>query len=120
MASEISVDGSVSVTKNGASFSARAQKVLDQTGNQTVHNVQNIGTSAELIALGDIAGTPSTLFVQNLDTTNYVELSLNSGMTQRFATLRAGEFLLLRPSSASIYAAANTSAVNILVLSTEA
>lgn len=120
MSSEISVSASVSASKNGASFTARGDSTLDQAGNQTVHNVQNIGTAAELIALGDISGVPSTLYVQNLDTTNFVELALDSGMTNKFAKILPGKFVLLSPAVAAIYAKANTAAVNIQVLATEA
>ncbi len=120
MASEISTSASVSVAKNGASFAARASATLTQTGNVTIQNVQIIGTSAELLAMGDITGVPSALLVQNLDPTNYVEIALDSGMTQKFAKLLAGEFLLIRPSTASNYAKANTAACNCLVLAVEA
>ena len=120
MANEISSSFNLSVTKNGATFSASSNKSNDQAGSITVSTVQNIGTAAELLALGDISGVPAMLLVRNLDTANYVELALDSGMTQKFAKLLFGQFALLPPSVAAIYARANTAAVNCQILAIEA
>lgn len=120
MANEISSSVALSVSKNSASFSARADKTFDQSGNVAIQNVQNVGTAAEALSLGDISGVPAMILIQNLDTANYVDVALDSGMTQIFAKIGAGKHALWPPNAAAVYVRANTAAVRILVLACEA
>ena len=119
MANEISIGASLSINKNSTPFTARADKTFDQTGNVTVQLIQNIGTSAEILAYGDLSGVPGAILVKNMDATNYVELSLDSGGTQIFAKLAAGRGMVWIPSVAAVYAKANTAACRLLILACE-
>jgi hypothetical protein len=119
MANEITSSTSLTVTKNGATFNASANKTFTQTGNVALNAVQNIGTAAELVSLGDITGVPGAMLVKNLDTTNFIEISLDSGGTQIFAKLTAGKGMLWFPSVAAVYAKSDTAACRLQVLAIE-
>ena len=86
------------------------------SGAQLMDNVQNIGTSEEAILLGDVA-TGGYWFVQNLDSTNFVELRSGTGATD-FIRLNAGEWAIFRTSSDATapYAIADSSACNVRFL----
>lgn len=89
--------------------------------------MQNIGTSAEPLLLGDVNTGPNAtealfyLFVKNLGPTNYVEIATDAGYTKVFAKLRVNEFCLVPISqtynqAAVASAKANTAAVDVLVV----
>lgn len=114
MAQEITATGSLSFTKgNMASAIALGDtsKKFDVTGQHFVRSTQNIGTSAEAIAKGDI-GTIGWAYVRNLDATNYCEL-LDATSGNVFIKLKPGEFFMGRLGCAAPAAKANSSAVNI-------
>lgn len=83
-------------------------------------NDQLVGSSdpnGEPLVIGEIPSPAGMIFVQNNDATNYVELSLDSGMTKIFAKLKAGEFAVWRPHTAgAIYARANTADCSCTVI----
>ncbi len=82
-------------------------------------NVQAIGTAAEAISFVDVSNAGFVLF-KNLDTTNYVEIGLDSAVTaQVFLKLLAGEFSLIKAKTLTMYAKANTGACNLLVVAVE-
>jgi hypothetical protein len=55
-----------------------------------------------------------------MDATNYVEVALDSAVsTQIFAKLLAGDVTLVKAATATLYAKANTAAVNLYVAATE-
>jgi hypothetical protein len=112
MANEIKIACSLAVNK-GANVTGSGDKQITMSGTAMHANVQPIGTSAELLTFGDISGVPAQLFLKNLDATNFVEFATDSGMSNKFGKLLAGECMLWRPSSASIYAKADTAAVNL-------
>ena len=89
-------------------------------GDDILCNTQVIGTSAELVSFGEITGAPSQLFIKNLDAANFVELGGDSGLTVFKLKLSAGRTCLLEPSSATLYAKADTAAVRLLIFATEA
>ena len=120
MANEISVSASVSASKNGVSLSQSGSKLITMAGDDMLVNTQVIGTSAELIDFAEIAGAPSVLFVKNTDSTNFVELGGDSGLTVFKMKLPAGHVAVFQPSSATLYAKADTAAVRLLILATEA
>lgn len=68
--------------------------------------------------LGDVT-TIGFLLLKNLSAANYVEIdSVNTfnGFPQK---ILAGEFILLKPQTATIYARANTAEVNLQVVALE-
>jgi hypothetical protein len=119
MANEVSFSGQFLASKNGATVTASMQKVLTMAGDDLVQATQVIGTSAEVLDFGEIAGAPGYVVVQNLDAANFVELATDAGMANKFAKLLAGEWAGFPPSSATIYAKADTAAVRVLVVASE-
>jgi hypothetical protein len=117
MANEISYAVSLVSNKGGVSITGSASKTKDMSGDQMITNVQSVGTSAEAVVLGDIS-LPGMVLLKNMDSTNYIEIALDSGITQVFSKLLAGESSLVH-AVATIYAKANTAACNLLVCATE-
>lgn len=118
MANEITVTSSIIASKNGATMQAAFNKTLDMAGDQMINNVQIVGTTAETLVVGDVTTIGYTI-LKNLDATNYVEIDSVAGMTSFPQKLLPGEFCVLKPQTANIYAKANTASVNLLVVSVE-
>ncbi len=119
MANEINASISLGVNKNGVVLNGGGSKTADMAGDQGITNVQIIGTGAEAIVLGDVSTIGYVAF-KNLDPTNYVELGLeNTVITQNFAKLLAGDVTLIKASTATMYAKANTAPCNLLVTAVE-
>ena len=116
MANELSLSGlTVAFAKSGSpsvNFTAGTVSIT-VSGAQVMDNVQNVGTSEEAILLGDVA-TGGYWFVQNLDSTNFVELRSGTGATD-FIRINAGEWAIFRTSAdaSAPYAIADTSACNV-------
>ena len=119
MANEITQNITLQVTKNGETTSLAHSKRVTQTGDDYTKKTQNIGTSAELVDLGDITGAPGQLVIKNLDATNFVEIGGDSGLTVFKLKILAGEALLISPSSATIYAKADTAACRVSIFAIE-
>lgn len=86
---------------------------IAMTGADFFHGSQNIGTSAENLAKGDI-GTPGYILVHNLDATNYVEIGHDeTGTFVADVKLKKGEWAFFRCAQATPQARANTGACNI-------
>jgi len=92
---------------------------MTMTGDDMVQQTQVIGTSSETVGLGEITGAPSMLMIQNLDSTNFVEIGGDSGLTVFKLKILAGHAVLISPSSATIYAKADTAAVRIQIAAVE-
>lgn len=77
----------------------------------------SVGTSAATIPVGG-ATAPCWMFIQNLDPANYVQIALDSGITEVIAKLTPGStpFCLIPVSTVTIYAKANTAACNCVIV----
>ena len=93
---------------------------VGQTGLGGRQAVQIIGTSAEAIDTTDIS-TLGVFVLQNLDSTNYVEVGPdNSGTMVPLMRLKAGEVATFRSKPGiTIKAQANTASVKLLVIAYE-
>jgi len=90
-----------------------------QTGNQSIQNIQTIGTSAEAIVVGDVV--PGYLYFKNTDATNYIDLGIeNTAITPIVFRLKAGEGVLVPTTNATWYAKANTAPCDLLVAACDA
>jgi hypothetical protein len=119
MANEINIQAVLTVQRSTPPMCASGALDITQTGKHCICNVQNIGTGAEALVLGDCA-TMGYLFVKNVDPTNYVQLGLDSGVsTQVFAKLKPNEFCLIPCNQIPIYAKANTAACDVVVAAAE-
>lgn len=114
MANEISAAVALVVAKNGASVSRSISKQYDMAGDDLGHGTQLIGTSDEQLVLPSDITTGKLLLIENLDATNYVELSYATGGSF-VARIRidADGFAFFRPTSLTIYLQANTAACRI-------
>src|SRR6266516_839138 len=110
MANEINIQATLTVQRFIPAIQGSGNLNINQTGTHCIGNVQNVGTAAEQLTIADVA-TLGYLFVKNLNVTNFVQLGLDSAVTQIFAKLRPGEFCLVPVNQNAIYAKANTAAV---------
>jgi len=120
MANEVTFSVSLKATKGNASVNNTANMIASMTGSDMMQSTQNIGTTAELVSFGDITGAPQLVMIRNLDATNFVELGGDSGLTVFKTKIAAGQACLFTPSSATLYAKADTAAVSIFVIAVEA
>lgn len=120
MANEITASASLRASKGGATITLSGTVLVDMTGADLYQATQEIGTGAETVSFGDITGAPAYVYVENLDTTNYVEFGGDVGLTVFKLRLNAGECMVLHLDSATLYAKADTAAVNIFVGAAEA
>jgi hypothetical protein len=74
---------------------------------------QLIGTTAEAISFGDVGNPPKKVVVVNRDATNYVEIDSANTFDKFPQKLTPGDFIVLSPQTATIYAKANTADVRI-------
>jgi hypothetical protein len=119
MANSISVNAQLVLNlAAGGSISGTASQTNSQTGTHGIENVQNIGTTAEALVLGDLANAAFVLF-KNLDATNYVEVDAASAMTSFPQKVLPGGFILLSPETITIYAKAHTAACDCLIVACE-
>lgn len=120
MAREVTYSCSLNAGKNGARITHAQSKTLDMAGNELLQATQLIGTGAELLTFGDIAGAPGVVLFVNLDATNYVEVDSANTFDKFPQKLMPGDSILLRPQTGNIYARANTAACRCLKVATEA
>jgi hypothetical protein len=91
------------------------------SGSQCSDTTQTIGTSYEALAFGEIGTTPGMFMLQNLDVTNYVEVSSDGGSTfcmrlaPGSATVAGGLALIPNNSLTTWGARANTAACIVTV-----
>jgi hypothetical protein len=114
MANEITVTAVLSFVEGGrdASMSKSTQHdfVAAVGSRPYIKSTQNIGTSEESVAKGDITNI-GWCAIKNLDSTYYVEIGCVTG--QYTIKLKAGESCVFRAAANTIFAKANTSAVDI-------
>lgn len=102
------------VSKNSTVFQADGSK-SDATYGTVTSRIQIVGTSAELVNLGDLVGVPTLLILKHADTSNFVEVALDAGMTKKIAKIIVGRFAVFAPTTGTFYIRANTAPVNVLV-----
>lgn len=120
MANEIYTSVQLTASKGGAKITNTVTKRSDMSGDDMIQTTQVIGTTAETVSFGEISGAPQEVLITNLDSTNFVELGGDSGLTVFKLKLTAGKSTLIQPSSATLYAKADTANVRIQILAAEA
>lgn len=117
MANEISVVAALTGSKGGITLQGTVTKQETLTGSGLWSNTQTVGTSAEALSFpSDLTTEGMTyLWLKNDDPTNFVEIGLDSGMTNKFAKLKAGQAMVfpVHTGSPTYYAKADTAAVNL-------
>ncbi len=115
MADEISLNASLTITATNFKESyAPGGLSIDLASTAGAGGSQTIGTAYEQITKGDTTDG-GVFFFRNVDETNFVEIGIeHSGSTfVAFLKLLPGEYAVGRLSSATIYAKADTAAVNL-------
>lgn len=118
MANEINVQIDLTATKNGVTFRQNVQKIADMAGDEMIQDVQQIGTTTEALTIVDVS-TIGYVLLKNLDSTNFIELSTDNANTNKFSKLLPGDLVLLKASSATLYATANTATCKLMVMAIE-
>lgn len=114
MANEISASVSLTALKNGASLTRSVSKLFDMSGDDMGSGTQDIGTSDEQLVIPADITTARKLLIENLNATNYVELSYTTGGGFSAAIrIDANDFAFFRPTSLTIYLKANTAACRV-------
>ncbi len=113
---------------------AEEELSIDVTGNALIQNVQNVGTTAEALVVGDLAfdtngstgdGTIGWGVFKNLDTTNYIQIGHTGVAADKdyLVQLLAGETCAFRLNAfqmTSIKVIADTAACDLQYLLIEA
>jgi hypothetical protein len=115
VADEITLNASLSIAATNLRESfAPGNLTIDLASTAGAGGSQTIGTTYEQVVSGDTV-SGGVFFFRNVDETNYVEVGIeHSGTTfVPFLKLLPGEYSVGRLASATIYAKANTAAVNL-------
>ncbi len=120
MADEISLIVDMSLSNGDLEHDYRPSTfTITQSAARFEDKVLDIGTSAETVAFGDIA-TKGYVFLQNLDSTNYVTFGPDSTGQVTIGRLNAGEFAMFRAdNSTTIKATADTATCKVRVIQYE-
>lgn len=102
------------------SFGSTATLSSTQSGSGVLLGVQTIGTTAEAIALGDLANVRGGFLLKNEDATNYVEIDSANTFDKFPQKILPGGFIFLAPQTLTIYAKANTAAISLSITAAEA
>lgn len=120
MANEIFYRIEFSARKGGAVVSQTVSGNISMTGNEMIQSTQLIGTTSEVLNLGEITSAPAMILIQNLDSINYIEIGGDSGLTVFKLKIPAGKSAIISPTSSTIYAKANTANCRIQIVAADA
>lgn len=125
MADEITIVSYLADTSGGSTVVSDPSTVTlreDQTGTKKTHNQQTVGTSWELVSLGDIlsdSGTVGWVRLKNLDATNSVEVAVDNAGSYKCGKMQPGmpwgPCELSNVTSGQIWVKANTAACQVMV-----
>lgn len=114
------MSAALSLNRNGSINGANGSIAITQAGTDYVVESQNIGIVTEVLDTGDV-GTIGYVFIKNLDPTNYIEVGINTPVTQIFARLKPGEFTVFPAQpGATYYAKANIAPCDVQLVVLEA
>ena len=127
MADEFTVSGTLKIVNGFFEDSKKVTSLsIDQTGKGAAGGVQNIGTSAEAIDMGDV-GTEGMFWFRNVEAVdgNFVQIGqdVSAGGFEEFLKLNPGEFALGRLDLATggvLQAKADSGAVELQYMIYEA
>ena len=127
MADEFTVSGTLKIVKGFLEDSKKVTNLsITQTGDGAAGGVQNIGTSAEALEMGDVS-TEGMFWFRNLAAAggNFVQIGqdVSAGGFEEFLKLNPGEFALGRLDLATggvLQAKADTGAVELQYMIYEA
>lgn len=119
MANEIQAQLSFRASKGGATVSFQDSFRANMGDDNMVQQTQLVGTTAEVLDVGDIALNPQFVIIKNLDTANQIEIGGDASFTNFSLIVKPGEFCVFTPNVETIYVKASTSPVRIFTLAVE-
>ena len=125
MANELTVNLTLQFLKGNVSIRKALTDSITVAGARGSDHIQSLTAGAStLVSMAGVApaAVPGMLLIQNLDATNYVELSMDTAFAvdNVFAKLLAGQFCIFPPKLVStLYAKANTGDCNIMTTAIE-
>lgn len=122
MADEIRIRAALSFAKSGKGAGADSgEKSITMAGTDYWQGTQTVGTAEEALILGDVAAANAFYLIENLDSTNRVDLKPAAGGTVT-TQIGAGKPAVgqFGPSVVAPYVQANTAPVEIKILIVEA
>ena len=121
MADEITIYSGITITKSNLSRQINPATIsADLAGSRVLQNSQAVGTTHEALEVADLASAGWASF-KNLDATNFVQIGVEVAATfYPVAKLLPGEVATMRLSTLTLFAKADTSAVNLDCLISEA
>jgi hypothetical protein len=110
MAQEITINMTLTATKQFLSLSRIANVKIDMAGTHYGVCAQAIGTTQEALAINSDIATNGVTWLRNLDATNYIEVGVVVSATfYPLLKLKAGEAQVIRlATGVTAYAKANT------------
>jgi len=120
MANEGYYTVNLQASKGGAKVERSESLRFDMAGDDMVQATQLIGLVAETVTFPGITGAPQMVLIKNLSDTNFIELGGDSGLTVFKLKILPLRSALISPSSATLYALADTAAVRIQIVAIEA
>jgi hypothetical protein len=114
MANEITLNLKLQVLKGSLAHLENPGAIsVDLSGSTAVGGVQTIGTaSAEVLIMNDVT-SPGYGFFRNTSSTNFVEIGTGTSPFVPFAKLKAGEAAIMRLSTTTPTAKADSSSVGL-------
>ncbi len=115
MANEININGAMYAKKGNVDIQRPLPNLeIDWTGNDYAWQSQSIATTATQITIPGSISAGGFAVIQNLDTTNYVEIGLYISSTfYPLMKIKPGKWNLISLGTTTIYAKADTAAVKI-------
>lgn len=117
MANEITIKSKIELTNGDVTWPAEEiRQNVDQTNARVYAETQNIGTSHEALTTGSLTAARWARF-KNADATNYVEIGVEvAAAFHALIKLKAGEMCDVPVATNSLYAQANTAAVELVYI----
>lgn len=116
MANEITATVRLDLTKSNLKMLKQPSALqVTMTGTRIANQVQDIGFAAhELLETVSGFGTAGWCYIRNLDTTNFVQIGIDSaGTFHPLLKLLAGEFFLGPLTTKAVYAQADTAVCQV-------
>lgn len=123
MANEATVIAGLSASKNGAVVNPGTNtKLVSMTGNDMAQATVPLTTaSTQLNPMGAISGAPAAVWLKNLDATNSILISGETGFTAVFQLLiPPGQANIVTPLAATLWAKAQAGTATLLYAAFEA
>jgi hypothetical protein len=114
MPNEITITAKLVASKSYLKVSKGQTINATLSGAAFANTVQGIGTTYEQLTVPTEVATAGYCYLRNLDETNYVEVGVEvSSAFYPLIKLKPGEVAVARLSSTTVFARANTAAVNL-------